>query len=326
MTLRVHLLDSPEDNALAVLHAHLDADVSLTFGREPASPANFHILVAGRPERAHLSLSPELRQLVIPFAGIPPTTCAMMRDFNHIAVHNLHHNAALTAEMAMALLLSAAKFIIPYDRALRAHDWTPRYRPNLSLRLEGQTALVLGFGAIGTRVARACWGLGMQVLGIRRKPQAEIPGFPVEIYPPQALDDLLARARVLVITLPATPATNSLIGARELALMPRGGLLVNIGRASIVVEQALFEALECGQLAAAGMDVWYNYPSDQASRANTPPANLPFHQLENVVMSPHRAGHAEDTETLRMTALADLLNKAAHGQPIPNRVDLDAGY
>ena len=324
--LRVHLLHKPDDAAFQTLQALLDAGISLTWGQDVPSPADYHILVGGRPAREHLEASPVLERLIIPYAGLPASTRTLLLDFPHLAVNNLHHNAALTAEMAVALLLAAAKFIIPYDRALRAHDWTPRYQPNPSILLEGKTALVLGLGVIGKRVARACWGLGMKVLAVRREPREETLKFPVEIHPSAALPELLPRAHALVIALPATPATDGLIGAQELALLPQRAVLVNIGRGAIVEQRALFEALQTGALAAAGMDVWYNYPSDVDSRAHTPPADYPFHELDNVVMSPHRAGHSEETETLRMQALAALLNAAARGGPVPNRVNVEAGY
>jgi phosphoglycerate dehydrogenase-like enzyme len=326
MNLRVHLLNRPDDAALRTLQSLLDARISLTLGQDIPTPADYHVLVGGRPARTHLEASPVLERLIIPFAGLPADTRALLLDYPHIAVHNLHHNAALTAEMAVALLLAAAKFIVPFDRALRAHDWTPRYQPNPSILLEGKTALVLGLGAIGRRVARACWGLGMNVLAVRREMREEALEFPIEIHTSAALPDLLPRANALVIALPATPATDGLIGARELASLPHRSILVNIGRGAIVDQRALFEALKAGGLAAAGLDVWYNYPADEAGRAHTPPADHPFHQLDNVVMSPHRAGHSEETETLRMQALAALLNAAARGETVPNRVNVEAGY
>jgi len=321
----VHLLDRPAETARRTLQAHLDTGIALTLGQDIPAPADYHILVGGRPARAHLEASPALERLIIPYAGLPAATRALLLDFPHIAVHNLHHNAAPTAEMALALLLAAARSIVPCDRALRAHDWTPRYQPDPSLLLAGKTALVLGLGAIGRRVARACWGLGLEVLAVRREARPEALSFPVEIHPPAALPALLPRAHVLVIALPATPATEGLIGAPELALLRRPGVLVNIGRGAIVDQRALFEALQAGDL-AAGLDVWYNYPADEAGRSHTPPADYPFHELDNVVMSPHRAGHSEETETWRMRALAELLNAAARGEPLPNRVDVAAGY
>jgi phosphoglycerate dehydrogenase-like enzyme len=93
----------------------------------------------------------------------------------------------------------------------------------------------------------------------------------------------------------------------------------------VIEEAALYAELRNGRL-QAGLDVWYNYPPDEAARGDAMPANYPFHELDNVVMSPHRAGGSDQTERLRMEGLAELLNAAGQGQPIPNRVDLTAGY
>jgi len=324
MKLSVHLLRQPDPAALTHLRAHLDAEVHLTFGPDLPAPADYHILVAGRPQREHLTASPNLHALIIPWAGLPEVTRDLMRDFPHIAVYNLHHNAAPVAEMVLTLMLAAAKLVAPTDRALRAHDWTPRYhRPNPTILLEGKTALILGYGAIGQRAADLCRALGMKVVAIRRR---VVTPSPDEIYPPDALHSLLPQANVLIICLPQTPETTGMIGKRELALLPPGAVLVNVGRGPIVDEAALYHALREGTLHSAGLDVWYNYPADEAARSHTPPSAYPFHELDNVVMSPHRAGGADETEMLRMMHLAALFNAAARGDEMPNRVDLQAGY
>ncbi|MCL7452125.1 MAG: 2-hydroxyacid dehydrogenase [Anaerolineae bacterium] len=329
MSLHVFLLHRPRgESALEELTARLDPEVTLSLGPELPDPPDYKVMVAGRPERAHVEASPKLRAVVVPWAGIPDTTRQLMHDFPHIALHNLHHNALPVAEHALALLLAAAKFIVPMDRALRSNDWRPRYQPNPSILLEGRTALILGYGAIGQKLGQLCRGLGMEVLGVRRKaPPADAGGSDrVRLFGIEALHRLLPRADALLVCLPHTPETTGLVGARELALLPRQAVLVNVGRGPVVDEEALFSALREGRLHAAGLDVWYQYPEDEAARANTPPASHPFHELPNVVMSPHRAGGSTWTEHLRMVHLARLLNAAARGEPMPNRVDLDAGY
>jgi phosphoglycerate dehydrogenase-like enzyme len=324
MKLSVHLLRQPDLASLAHLRAHLDAEVHLTFGSGLPVPAEYHVLVAGRPQREHLTASPNLHALIIPWAGLPEATRDLMCDFPHITVHNLHHNAVPVAEMAVTLMLAAAKLVVPLDQALRAHDWTPRYHhPDPTILLEGKTALILGYGAIGQRVAHLCQALGMQVMAIRRHVSALSPD---EIYPPDALHSLLPKANVLIICLPQTPETTGLIGERELALLPQGAVLVNVGRGPIVDEAALYHALREGTLHSAGLDVWYNYPTDEASRPHTSPSAYPFHELDNVVMSPHRGGGSDETGRLRMRRLAGLLNAAARGDEMLNRVDLQAGY
>ncbi|MBN1262487.1 MAG: hydroxyacid dehydrogenase, partial [Anaerolineae bacterium] len=175
--------------------------------------------------------------------------------------------------------------------------------------------------------------LGMRVLAVRRRLH---PGDdPARIFPVTALHDLLPRADVLIIAVPHTDETTGLIGAAELALLPPKAILVNVARGPVVEQGALYRALREGRLHAAGLDVWYRYPSGQDAgygaanaRAHTPPADYPFHELDNVVMSPHRAGglHTEAVERARMDDLAQLLNAAARGEPLPNPVGVERGY
>jgi len=329
MRLSVHLLYPRYDKATLVdLRARLQPSIHLTAGPDLPSPAGCHIIIGGRLEREQITANPSLQALIVPWAGIPSATRELMLDFPHIAVHNLHHNALPVAEHVLALLLAAAKLIVPMDRSLRGHNWTPRYEPDPSILLDGRTALVLGYGAIGRHVARLCKALGMEVVAVRRQASRASVDTPVEtgVARLESLHRLLPRAGVLLICLPQTPETLGLIGAEELALLPPDAVLVNVGRGPIVDEAALYHALRDGTLYAAGIDVWYNYPTGEAARAHTPPSAYPFHELDNVVMSPHRAGGSADTERLRRAHLAELLNTAARGDPMPNRVDLAAGY
>lgn len=328
MTLHAHLTYPPDDETLAYLRGQLDDGIVITVGEVvPEETEVDFILVTGRPTEAQLQGSPNLRALIVPWAGIPDPTRELMARYPHIPVHNLHHNAAPVAETALTLLLAAAKFTVPFDRSLRRNDWTIRYeRPSPSVLLSGKTALILGYGAIGQRIARLCRALEMDVLAVRRHVNQTSDDFAQEIQPLAALPDLLPRAHALLISLPHTPETDGLIGMDELKGLKRPSLLVNIGRGPIVQQQALYEALRDGTLHAAGLDVWYNYPTDKSTRSQTPPANFPFHELDNVVISPHRGGMTSETERLRMAHTAVLLNAAARGGPIPNRVDLQRGY
>lgn len=280
----------------------------------------------GRPSLTQLQASPALQAVVIPWAGLPQATRLLLLESPHLSVHNLHHNDHDTAETALALLLAAARRLIPYDQALRQGDWRGRYAPNPSVRLYGKTALLLGYGHIGRRIAAMLLGLGMQVLAVRRQAQRIETTDGVQVHPAASLPDLLTQAQVLVVTLPHTPETEGLIGAQALARLPQGALLVNVGRGPVVEQRALYEALRSGRLGGAGLDVWYHYPADEASRFYTPPADLPFHELDNVVLSPHRAGGSAETEALRMASLAELLNALSRGEWAVNRVDLQAGY
>lgn len=319
--INVHVIEDFDAEALAELRAQLDQHVHLTQGE---LPADTHIIIGGRPTREQVLACPNLRAVIVPWAGVPDVTQALLREFPHIAVHNLHHNAAATAEYAIALLMAAAKFLVPVDRQLRLNDWSPRYAPAQSIGLAGKTALIVGYGQIGQRVGRVCAALGMRVIATRRNRLEQ--DAVAEVYATSDLSKLLPQANAIIITAPLTPATKNLIGEKELALLPRGSILINVGRGLIVDEAALFLALKTRHLAAAGLDVWYQYPKDEASRSNTPPSRYPFHELDNVVLSPHRGGDEAGLDSRRMAELAEMLNRAAQGEAMFNRVDVVAGY
>ncbi|NUM47804.1 MAG: hydroxyacid dehydrogenase [Anaerolineales bacterium] len=320
----IHFLHDLTPTERATLDRLLAPDIRLTTGEEETGAATVDLLIGANPTPAWLA-SPTLRAVIVPWAGVPEKTVAALREYPHLALHNLHYNAQQTAEMAVALLFAAAKFIVPYDQSLRRADWTPRYEPARAFLLHGKTALILGYGSIGQAIGRMLKGIGMTVIGTVRSGALQRP-FADEIHPQSALPTLLPRADFLLIALPLTDETRGLIGAPELALLPDAAVLINIGRGPIVDEHALYDALTSGKLAAAGLDVWWNYPKDEPSRTHTLPANVPLHELENVVLSPHRGGQVRERDESWATALADMINMFARGEEMPNRVNLEIGY
>eukprot|EP00913_Durusdinium_trenchii_P035104 g32838.t1 len=293
----------------------LRPEVQCTFG--PTPPQGTQILV-----------------LVIPFAGLPVATKNLVTDAgfikNGLRLHNVHHNSSTTAEMAVALGLAAAKQLLPADRSLRKGDWSPRGIPSygdpdpmFQLGLDGQTALVLGYGEVGRRVSRILAAMNMRVIATRKSGgdrQQPEPGS-IVVREASALHELLPDAQSL-----DTPETEGLINTKELALLPDKAVIVNVGRADVINEEALYHALQDGRIMGAGVDCWYKYPPDFKSRNNTPVSEkFNFAGLDNLVMSPHRAGSVGllATERLRMAALAELINTAVtHGfDSMPNRID-----
>lgn len=327
MKLRVQILDKPYASAPDDLAALLDPEIIVDWGEPDDGVGEYEVLVAGRPRKDHLERSSRLHSLVIPFAGIPAETRDLVLDHSpQLAVYNLHHNAIATAEMAFALLLAVAKQLIPADRALRSNDWRIRYKPNENMILSGRRVLILGYGAVGSNIARMCRLFGMEVHAIRRNDHADQEDEGVQLYPIDELDNLLPTAEVVFIALPLTPETENLLNAKRIAALPEHCLLVNVGRGRVVEEEALYEALKTGSIAGAGIDVWYQYPTREEDRGQTPPARLPFHNLDNVVMSPHRAGGSRENERLRQVHLAQVLNALAREETPASGVDLRTGY
>ncbi len=285
--------------------------------------ARAEVIVGGVIPPQLMAAAPELRYVVIPWSGVPRRDRETLAAYPQVTVVNSHFNARAAAEHTWALLMAAAKRLLPVDRSLRRGDWSPRYSDFPSWQLAGATLLIVGYGAIGrvlTPIARA---LQMRVMGITRRPR-----------PLPELDDagtaadltrLLPAADAVLVTLPDTDEATGLIGAAEFAAMKDGVLFVNVGRGPAVDETAFYEALRDGKIGAAGIDTWWRYPTSVAARTKTPPSQHPVEEFDNLIMSCHRATHVPDRERERMEDIAVLLRAIASGRPI-NVVDREVWY
>jgi lactate dehydrogenase-like 2-hydroxyacid dehydrogenase len=216
-----------------------------------------------------------------------------------------------TADLALALVLMAARRLGEGERELRAGRWAG-WRPThlLGATLAGKTLGVVGFGRIGQALARrAHLGLGMRVLYVNRSPR-DAEAAAVGARRCASLDELLAESDVVSLHCPATPETRHLIDAAALARMRPTAVLVNTARGDVVDEAALAEALRGGRLAAAGLDVYEAEP-------RVHPALLP---LENVVLLPHLGSATVETRrAMGERALANLVAFFDGGE-LPDRV------
>jgi phosphoglycerate dehydrogenase-like enzyme len=315
MPVRVHMVREPDPEHRELLVDALKGTAEITFGTEIHPQTR--ILVEGQLTEEHMGAAPLAEHVVIPFAGLQPKTREVLRNHPAVIAHNLHHNAAMTAEMAMALMLACARRIVQLHTTFSHDDWEPRYFSRDAATLFGKTVVVLGFGAIGQRVGKACEGFGMEVVGVRSQPNGDVHGV-------GELHELLPKADYLVVTLPGTDATDGLIGEREIALLQPHAIVVNVGRGRVIDERALYEALAENRIDAAGLDVWWVYP--KAPGEKTAPSEYPFATLPNVVMTPHVGGATRDAEPERVRELARLVKAIIAGDDNTNLIDLSRGY
>lgn len=185
--------------------------------------------------------------------------------------------------------------------------------------LRGRTLGIIGVGRVGQEVARIGRALGMRVLGVKRR-VSEVTAASLdldELYLPQQLPEVLKQSEYLVLITPHTPYTEKMIGADELALLPKGAILINIGRGALIDEPALIEALRSGHLGGAGLDVFAEEPL---------PKDSPLWSMPNVLVSPH-SGSTSDRENARLTDLfcENLRRYLAH-EPLLNVLDTNRLY
>lgn len=179
-------------------------------------------------------------------------------------------------EVAIGYMLSLARMLHIYrDHQNENHWYTPDYeRP---FTLENERLCVLGLGTIGKGIAQRADALGMDVVGVRRS-EKSVPAVST-IYSPDELHEAIAKARFVAITLPHTSETNGLIGEQELKVMREDAYLINVARGPIVDEDMLISALENGEIAGAGLDVFESEPLPEES---------PLWDFEDVIISPHK--------------------------------------
>ena len=293
----------------------------ITVGKE--IPKDIDVLILAYPTEDKLNISPYLKYLVIPFVGIPDSTKKIMKDYPQIKVLNIHHNSRPVAEWVMAFLQAGLKHIIQADRELRNYVWFIRYNINPSYLLYQKRVLICGYGHIGKLLETYLLPYEVTIDKIKKSnidPEAGV-------YSLDDLNNIVGDYDLVIDLLPATAETTNIFSHQTFNAMKSTCFFINVGRASTVNEEALFTTLKERKILGAALDVWYNYPVSVAERTNTPPANYPFHTLDNVIMSPHRAGGLgmEENEMFRVKELTKLLKRIEDNPDLPG-LDLEVGY
>lgn len=311
-----------------LIRPNLNSKIQLTSG--PSIPSKTQLLVTEDCSAEQLNLLPDLRWVILPCAGVPAPMRTILQDRPHIEAHNLHYNNISVVENALTLLLSACKRLLPLDTAFRQGHWAPSNVDTQHAMLDGSHCLILGYGAIGKKLALVLEALGVRVSIMKRKPAEDI-AYPC--YDPTNWKEILPQTDILISTLPATSETHQIIDRNVLSALPAHAVLINVGRGDNVDEFALFQALQQKTIAAAGLDVWWNYPDSYPfeSDENAPPcfpSQYPFQELDNVVMLPHRgADHRMERLQIQLrTMLCERINQASRGQTMPNKINLQLGY
>jgi phosphoglycerate dehydrogenase-like enzyme len=222
------------------------------------------------------------------------------------------------AEYVMAALLMREVPLLDADRQLRERNWFYTVgRGQVHGELAEKTIGLLGFGHIGKAVAARAKAFEMTVHVANRS------AVPTSTIVDRAfrLDDLpafWASADFFVISVPLAPETTGIVDAAAFEAMRPTAVVINVGRGPLIDEQALFDALTTRRIAGAVIDTWYSYPTVDAPHVY--PSRLPFHELPNVLMTPHMSGWTSGTIRRRQRAIADNIARRLRGDTCVNVV------
>ncbi len=271
----------------------------------------------------------KLKLLQILGAGIDSVDTGLLRG-RGIRLGNSHSNASYVAEHALALLFALLKKVHLHDALMRQGTW---FRPSgkaeddyyISDTIVGKKVGLIGFGQIGQRIVRFLSGFDVEFLVYRRGDGLpKIEGVAPDCLRTVPLDEVLGQSDVVFVCLPLTEETRGLLGTEQINSLKDGVFIVNVARGDIIDQKALYGALQRNEIAGAGIDVWWS-DAEEVKGVKYPSQHYAFHQLQNVVMSPYRAGYLRYDSPHMRDVLENLQRFACSGELL-NEVLIDRGY
>jgi len=302
---------------------HLRVPVEISLADERAVVATLpgvDVLVTMAFTREMGAAAGRLRLVQVPGAGLDRIDRAALPAGARLA--NAYGHETGIAEFVLGAMLSLTRGLPRLDAALRRGIWESQWAvgvpaPPPWTEMAGKTVGIVGYGRIGQCVARRARAFDMEVLAVRRDPAQSAGDALAQVNGLDRLDELVGRADYLVLTLPLTAESRGLIGEARLNAMKPTAVLVNVSRAEIVDGAALYRALAEQRLGGAALDVWYRYPTDASP---TFPAPQPFHELPNVLMTPHVSGWTDGMLEARARLIAENIHRAARGEAPVNEI------
>ncbi len=267
----------------------------------------------GQPDAAQCLALPRLRWVEVTSAGYTrydtPEFQEAFRARGAIFSNVSQVFADSCAQHVLAMMLALGRQLLPsYRDQLGDRSWHYTERRYDSRLLTGQTVVMLGFGAIGRRLADLLAPFGMTLIAVRRQTRSERG---VRIIPEENVSSALAAADHVVNILPDNPSTRNYVNARRIACCKPGARFYNVGRGSTVDERALLEALRSGRIGDAYLDVFETEPL---------PTDSPFWSLPNCYITPHTAGGRHDQDTAIVQHFLRNLAAFRRGEPMVDRV------
>jgi len=292
------------------------------------------VIIGWRPSRDLLFNSPKLKLYINPGTGIKhhiKNFKELKKAGRNILLINGHGHAYSTAQHAVAMLLALMNRIIPHHNWMQNGIWRTSDNKDIfsaTVQLRNRRIGLLGYGAINKYVHSFLSGFENEFFVLKRDWKEKKEIYPTEIkkYKETELHKFLKAIDILIIAVPHTSKTEGLIGAKELKLLGKNSLLVNIARGTIVNEMDLYDALKNKEISGAALDVWYNYSPEKDKYGKEYPYSYPFHKLKNIVLSPHRAASPFD-DLSRWDEVIENLTRLAKGRKdFLNVVDIDEEY
>ncbi len=292
-----------------------------------------NVLIGWRPTKELLEKAENLKIFINPGAGVKHLIDLFQEITKNkrVVLINGHGNSYFVAQHAVALLLALMNKIIPHHLWMKQGRWRTGDSEVASIPLRFRKIGLLGYGAINQKVHRMLSGFNVEFHILKNNWQGykdnNITFF--KRYDPSQIREFCNEIDTLIIALPHTSLTENMISEEELRLLGEGnkkGLVVNVARGNIIEEKALYNSLKNNVITGAAIDVWYIYKPSEDSKGRKYPYNYPFHELDNIILSPHR-GYSPFDDLLRWNEVIENLKKISRNEKdFINVVDLKSEY
>ncbi|MHA2008845.1 MAG: NAD(P)-dependent oxidoreductase [Promethearchaeota archaeon] len=283
------------------------------------------IIVCTRLSAAVVREAKKLKLIQKTGAGVDALPFDVIGDDVYVA-NTSGANPVPLAEGTIALLLALARRIIQRNKLFPNLDRIP------GTELRGKKVGIIGLGHIGIEIAKRLQAFEMKILGIKRRKSIDLQNeMKLEFLGgPEDLDYVLSESDFIVLIVPLTPATRGLIGEREIGLMKPSAYLINVARAAIIEEKALYFALKDNKIAGAAIDVWWipHWWDPKWKPELNKPSRYPFWELPNVITTPHNIGYAKATKYSAnpIRIIAENIGNIRNGKVPINQVDKEHQY
>jgi len=283
------------------------------------------VLVGWRPTQKLFDNISTLKYFINPGVGVQHLLPKFKQHFteHNIKLMNSHGNAFATAQHGVAMLLSLCNRLYWHQNWMAEGEWRIGDKRLKSVLLKNRQVGLMGYGHVGKHVHNMLQSFNCH-FHIYKNKAATIEN--AKVYYNDQLESFLKSIDVLFITLPSTEKTKHIINEQNITLLQSNTLLVNIGRGDVIEESALYEALKNKQIDSAAIDVWYNYKPEKDAAGKQYPYEQPFHKLDNVLLSPHRAASPFDDLGRWEDVIENIINIKTKKAVLKNIVDVEAGY
>jgi len=288
------------------------------------------VIIGWRPSKRLLESAKNLKVFINPGAGIKHILELFieLNKTRKLTLINGHGNSYFVAQHVVALLLTLTNKIIQHHGWMRQGKWRTGDRDAASIPLRFREVGLLGYGAINKKVHQFLAGFEVKFHILRKNwnKQDELLPTGAKKYGFTELDNFLKEIDVFIVAVPHTSLTSKLITEGKLKLLGSKGLVINVARGDIIVQEDLYNALKNETILGAAIDVWYNYHPKPDKEDFKYPYEFPFHTLDNIVLSPHR-GYSPFSDLLRWDEVIENISRMSQGRSdLINVVNLKEEY